>query len=611
MNRLICAVVVSLASGQPDGPAASEPVLLLDRCPEALRAVVVQHDGRWMPLDTLARDVVRGVTGTTRFQGRDPVLLLLAWTLESDRWRAAPLIRIASVELRRELGLPSDRLAFSFAELAGHQPLMKLAAEMERRQGPVRLNPLESKVNDIMERLETLHRVFAGEVIRPLPAGPDPQARWWTVDRPEQGQPRTPEAVTRAWDLLAAAFLSRDQAILDTAAGELKAALDALPAPFRPSERQMRIELLYNRLQPFRTGWIVLAVALLLWVVAAARPGRSADAAAMVASVGGFVVLTAGLAIRWRIAGRIPAANMYESLLFLAWGASLFVVLAAALRQNRFVSLTAALVGAVSLFLADVLPLDPFVRPIAPVLMDTVWMTIHVPGIMAAYAVLALAMLIAHAQMAVMALAPDRERLIAALAEAHLRYLRVGTLLLGAGIVTGSMWAASSWGRYWGWDPKEVWSLIAFLAYLTILHARLDHRLPPAGYLAAGAVLTLAVLAVVQGRLSEVEAARHWPFVAVPAVALFTVARGPFATAARSALAFWLVMMTYVGVNFVLGTGLHSYGFGTGAVARYLLGLGSADLLLVGALAGILAARRGVRAVLACPQQVLDPPARA
>jgi len=564
-----------------------------------------------MPLDTLARDVVRGVTGTSRFQGRDPVLLLLAWTLEPDRWRAEPLIRIASPGLRRELGLPLDRRVFSFAELAGHQPLMTLAGELDRRQGPGRLNPLESKVKDIMERLDTLHGVFSGEVIRPLPSDPDVQAPWSALSRPEPGTPAAPEAVMQAWQRLAAAFLSGDQAALNASAGELKAALDGLPTTQRPPDRTLRIELLYNRLQPFRIAWVVLAGALLLWVAAAARAARWSSAAAIAASIGGFAVLTAGLAMRWRIAGRIPAANMYESLLFLAWGASLFAVLAAAARQDRFVSLTSALVGAVSLFLADMLPLDPFVRPIAPVLMDTVWMSIHVPGIMAAYAVLALAMLIAHTQMAVMALTPDRRRLAARLADAHLRYLRVGTLLLGAGIVTGSMWAASSWGRYWGWDPKEVWSLIAFLAYLAILHANLERRLPPAGYLIGGAALTAAVLAVVQTRLSDVPAAGHWPFAAVPAVALFTLARGPFAAAAKSALAFWLVIMTYVGVNFVLGTGLHSYGFGTGAVARYMLGLGTADLLLVGLLAGILAARRGLSAVLACPEPASDRPTSA
>ncbi|HEU4333489.1 MAG TPA: cytochrome c biogenesis protein CcsA, partial [Candidatus Eisenbacteria bacterium] len=98
----------------------------------------------------------------------------------------------------------------------------------------------------------------------------------------------------------------------------------------------------------------------------------------------------------------------------------------------------------------------------------------------------------------------------------------VGSILLIAGILTGSIWAASSWGRYWGWDPKEVWSLVAFLAYMAILHARFDGMLSPIG------------------------------------VAISSIA------------AFWTILMTYLGVNFVLASGLHSYGFGSSNLVRIM-----------------------------------------
>jgi len=110
--------------------------------------------------------------------------------------------------------------------------------------------------------------------------------------------------------------------------------------------------------------------------------------------------------------------------------------------------------------------------------------------------------------------APGRRDLAARWSELLYWYLHVGSILLIAGILTGSIWAASSWGRYWGWDPKEVWSLIAFLAYMAILHARFDEQIRSFGV----AVLSIA--------------------------------------------AFWTILMTYLGVNFVLAAGLHSYGFG-------------------------------------------------
>jgi ABC-type transport system involved in cytochrome c biogenesis permease subunit len=102
-------------------------------------------------------------------------------------------------------------------------------------------------------------------------------------------------------------------------------------------------------------------------------------------------------------------------------------------------------------------------------------------------------------------------------------YMFVGSILLIAGIFTGSMWAASSWGRYWGWDPKEVWSLVAFLAYMAILHAK------HAGYIAR------------------------------------------FGIAVVSILAFQTIIMTYLGVNFVLSTGMHSYGMGDSPVVMWMV----------------------------------------
>jgi cytochrome c biogenesis factor len=112
-------------------------------------------------------------------------------------------------------------------------------------------------------------------------------------------------------------------------------------------------------------------------------------------------------------------------------------------------------------------------------------------------------------------------------------YIHVGSFLLIAGIITGSMWGASSWGRYWGWDPKEVWSLVAFLAYLAILHAR------SAAFI------------------------------------------GPFGVAVISIAAFWTIIMTYVGVNYVLAAGLHSYGFGSSSIVNSMVLVLLAEVVFV------------------------------
>ncbi len=142
--------------------------------------------------------------------------------------------------------------------------------------------------------------------------------------------------------------------------------------------------------------------------------------------------------------------------------------------------------------------------------------------------------------------APRRSELIQRMNDLLYWYTMIGSILLIAGILTGSMWAASSWGRYWGWDPKEVWSLVAFLAYVAILHARWNQML------------------------------------------------GRFGVAAWSIVAFQTILMTYLGVNFVLATGMHSYGFGDSPVVAWMVAVALAETTFV--LAGWYSHRRATAA---------------
>jgi cytochrome c biogenesis factor len=110
------------------------------------------------------------------------------------------------------------------------------------------------------------------------------------------------------------------------------------------------------------------------------------------------------------------------------------------------------------------------------------------------------------------------------------------------------MWASSSWGRYWGWDPKEVWSLVAFLAYMAILHARFDKQIED------------------------------------------------FGVAVGSIAAFWMILMTYLGVNYVLAAGLHSYGFGSSNLVTVMAVIAAIEAAFLGA--GWMAVRRRLRAAV-------------
>jgi ABC-type transport system involved in cytochrome c biogenesis permease subunit len=178
--------------------------------------------------------------------------------------------------------------------------------------------------------------------------------------------------------------------------------------------------------------------------------------------------------------------------------------------------------------------MDHFIHPIAPVLAGTPWLAIHVPIIMVGYAVLALGMVVAHMQLGVYIFRPARRETADRFCDMLYWYNFVGAIFLLAGILTGSMWAASSWGRYWGWDPKEVWSLVAFLAYMAIAHSRRC------------------------GLISS------------------------FGAAVATIVAFQTVLMTYLGVNFVLTAGMHSYGMGDSPIALWMFLVALAEAAFIG-----------------------------
>ena len=156
--------ILTLATLIAAGQASSEPQLPTSLGLETIRALPLQHDGRWPPLDTVARDIVETTTGTPHFQGHDPVLWLLAWTFSPETWKEAPLIGIPQAELRKELGLSSSKTVFSYAELLGHRRLAELTRGLSQIESGRKMNPLEAKVSDINEKLTLLQRVFQGRL---------------------------------------------------------------------------------------------------------------------------------------------------------------------------------------------------------------------------------------------------------------------------------------------------------------------------------------------------------------------------------------------------------------------------------------------------------------
>jgi ABC-type transport system involved in cytochrome c biogenesis permease subunit len=234
-----------------------------------------------------------------------------------------------------------------------------------------------------------------------------------------------------------------------------------------------------------------------------------------------FLLHTYGFALRVYLTERPPVSNMFETVIWVAWGAILFTSWLSLVKKKNYILLSGTLVATLAMIVANSAPaiLDSTLQPLEPVLRSNLWLIIHVMTITLSYAAFFLALGVSNvALFYVIRGVKVQSQEMNDYVDTCYKSLQAGVVLLAAGTILGGVWADYSWGRFWGWDPKETWALIALLGYLALLHGRL-----------AGLVKNFGMLA-------------------------------------GSIIAFNLVVMAWYGVNFVLGAGLHTYGFGAGGI---------------------------------------------
>ena len=475
----------------------------------AVRHLAVQANGRVRPLDTYARELVLTVTGRETFEHFDPVDLVLSWTVHPKAWSLRPVIYCPNKALKAALELDAEQSRFPLDMLLENQKLAELARQGRAREQAA--STMEREAATVQDRVGLLQAVFAGSVLALVPGGTDAQTSWISLAQLDQ---MDPPSATRVREVFTA-YLDASPKLGESAVA-LETAMREKGGAAYPSSRTLDLELAYNRFRPFRTSWEMFLAALVLYGLGAFW--RSLRVPALALGVGGFLVNGAGIVMRVAISGRPPVTNMYESILWVAWGCAGFGLVLAWKHRQASVAVAAGVMSTLLLVLTDALPsaLDPSIQPLMPVLRSTFWLTVHVLTITLGYAAFALATALGHAWLILDRVRSSEEKLTS-ISKFLTATLRAGILLLAAGTLLGGVWAQYSWGRFWGWDPKEVWALIALLGYLGLMHAVY------AGWIGSRGV------------------------------------------AVGSVLGFAGVLMAWYGVNYILGKGLHSYGFGSGS----------------------------------------------
>ena len=480
--------------------------------------------GRMKPLNTLNTDIMNKLSGKASMFGMNSDQIILGMLTRPDVWSQIKMIKITTPKLKEFLGVGNNEKYIAFSEVFDGRSyrLAKLVEEANRIQ-PIDRGTYERDIIAVDERINIAYMVYNSSLLRILPYQNAENNKWYS---PIEALDVLSEPHKEAVSLMIKGFIN-SMANSDYENGNIflnhiSTYQQSVGKDLIPSQKQLNLEIFVNKANIFQNlTSAYIFVGLILFVIAMASVINTKLYSTKVNKVAYytvatlFLIHTIGMGLRWYISGHAPWSDTYESLLYIAWSAAFA---GAVFFRNSLMALAAtSVVAAVFMFTAHLSNINPQITTLVPVL-KSYWLTIHVSTITGSYGFLGLgAMLGFMALILFIFRNPNKPHIddtikqITAINEIALIF---GLSFLVIGNFLGGVWANESWGRYWGWDPKETWAYVAIVVYIIVLHLRLIKPL-----------------------------------------------NNPFVFSVASLVAFSSILMTYFGVNFYL-SGLHSYATG-------------------------------------------------
>lgn len=499
--------------------------------------VVQDSGGRMKPLHTLATEILSKVHKSPTLKIAQEKLsapqVILGMMIRPDIYRDIKLIQTKNEEINKIIGADLDAKYSSFSQFFEDPEKMrgyKLLEYTEKaaRKEPKHRTKLDNQILKIDEKVNITYMVFTGQLIKIWPKHNDLQNRWFdTMNALREFEPQEGEKLrTIAVEYFSAidnGLASGEWSGADKALGKIAEYQKFYGAEVYPSPTRIKAEVFYNEANIFERLYplylLVGFILLILSFVKVLRPKFSIDiytksTLALLALF--FVAHTVGLALRWYISGHAPWSDGYESMIYIGWATVLAGFIFS--KRSSFTMASTGILTGLILFVAHLNWMDPQVTNLVPVL-NSYWLSIHVSMITASYGFLGLGALLGFIVLLLFILKNEKNHIqisasIKELNAINEMSLMIGLVLLTIGNFLGGVWANESWGRYWGWDPKETWALVTILVYAVVVHLRFIKAI-----------------------------------------------YNDFVFSAVSLLAFTSVLMTYFGVNYYLA-GLHSYAKG-------------------------------------------------
>ena len=496
--------------------------------------VIQDADGRMKPVNTYASELLRKLSKKDTYNVFDANQVFLSMQESPQLWYNVPIIFLKAKKadtIRTLLGLKNTAKYAALVDFLDPNLNYKLGPYLDDAYSAQVPTAIQKIFKETDQRVSLLFNTLEGSTLRLFPIPDDENNKWVSSNEFREGAYKLQDSLygnfiktgfmaymaTLQKDKVLGVDFSKSQQLLDA----IKKTQIKYGGDTMLSEDKIKTEVLYNRYDIFKKlfeYYMYASTLMFLLLIFQIFKDRSTYINLSVkifkyTILGLFVLHTLGLIARWYISGHAPWSDAYESMIYVAWATMAFGVMLGLKSDLTFAS--TAFVTAMILMIAHWNWMDPSIGNLQPVL-DSYWLMIHVAIIVGSYGPLTLGMILGLITLLLMILTTSKNKEKMALNIKELTIinemaLTVGLVMLTIGNFLGGMWANESWGRYWGWDPKETWALISIMIYAFVIHMRL-----------------------------------------IPGL------RSRFGFSVASVLAFGSIMMTYFGVNFYLA-GLHSY----------------------------------------------------
>jgi cytochrome c-type biogenesis protein CcsB len=536
--------------GQPKNTSPGEEHVISAEHADLFSKLIVQdYRGRMKPVHTLTREVMRKLSRKESWHGLNADQVFLGIFVNGSDWYDVKIVKLGkSTEIQKKLGVTGKYA--SYRDFFTDDGTYKLGEEVQKANTtkPVDRGVYEKELLKIDERVNILNMVFTGALLKIVPDANAPDQAWLSAYN--HGTKHEPEVAGKFFaayiQSLRNALTNNDYSDANGLVEQLKSYQNNYGGAIVPSKSKINAEIFLNKARIFNrlsTLYVLLGLSFLFFLfLSVFKPKVNLNTIYKVLFMlvlAGFAIHTLGLALRWYISGRAPWSNGYESMIYIAWTATLSGIL---FTRKSFGGLAATTILAATILSVSTLSfLDPEITPLVPVL-KSYWLTIHVSMEAGSYGFLLLGALIGLINLLLIAFMRESTKASTLRILKEMSYISELTLIgglfmLSIGTYLGGVWANESWGRYWGWDAKETWALVTILVYAFILHMRLIPKL-----------------------------------------------KGLYAFNLATIFGMASVLMTYFGVNYYL-SGLHSYASGDPVPIPTWVYYVVASIIVIGAVA--------------------------